>query len=387
MRARMGCWSHGSYDKPIQNEVIRSIGVAQLKYENAVKPALGEAEAADGAVSSQKHEKVATPRTMPGSITVIVPSYNCGQFIAEAIESILAQTLAPDEIIVVDDGSNDDTEQVVGRFVDPRLRYIRQTNAGVSVARNTGLAAASGEFVAFLDADDRWRPTLLEKLHNIVAHDPKLVCAFANFVRFHHDAGVLPRDQFQFYPELQKLLSQPGPTDGTHLLQEDAFCSLVRCGEIPAYTQVMMFRRRLIDGVRFNPRLRICQDMEWVLQTFMRGRVAFTPEVLAEVRRHDTNATRDYSVMALHKLNALRALEPHVTTPAHRAAYKDRLVKAHVDAAFATCQMGEVRKAWRTFADGLLINSSPLRKLKGFARILIATFLVTTRASQRTAAA
>lgn len=323
---------------------------------------------------------------MPGSITVIVPSYNCGRFIAEAIDSILAQTLAPDEIIVVDDGSNDDTEQVVGRFVDPRLRYIRQKNAGVSVARNTGLAAATSEFVAFLDADDRWRPTLLETLHPLVAHDPALVCAFANFVRFHHDAGVLPRDQFQFYPELQTLASSPGPIDGTRLLQEDAFSALVRCGEIPAYTQVMMFRRKLIDGVRFNPKLRICQDMEWVLQTFMRGRVAFTPAVLAEVRRHDTNATRDHSVMALHKLNALRALEPHVTTPAHRAAYKDRLVKAHVDAAFATCQMGEVQKAWRIFGSGLLINSSPLRKLKGFARILLATYLA-TRAGQRTAAA
>lgn len=372
---------------PTLNEVILSIGIAQLKHENSVELAAGAADSTNSAASSQEPERVVPARPLPGSITVIIPSYNCGRFIAEAIDSILAQTLSPDEIIVVDDGSNDDTELVVARFVDPRLRYIRQENAGVSVARNTGLAAATSEFVAFLDADDRWRPTLLEKLHNTLAHEPELVCTFANFVRFQEDGGILPRDQFQYYPELQGLPTQPGTREGTYLLQADAFCSLVRCGEIPAYTQVMMFRRKLIEGVRFNPRLRICQDMEWVLQTFMRGRVAFTPEVLAEVRRHDSNATRNYSVMALHKLNALRALGPHVTTPLHQAAYKDRLVKAHIDAAFASCQQGDVRTAWRTFVDGLRISSSPLRKLKGFARILLATCLAATRHSPRIACA
>jgi glycosyltransferase involved in cell wall biosynthesis len=350
-----------------------------LKFENAVKLVASE-------VVAYERERFHSRPAMRGSITVIVPSYNCGRFIAEAIESIMAQTLAPDEIIIVDDGSNDDTEEVVGQFADPRLHYIRQQNAGVSVARNTGLAAATSEFVAFLDADDRWRPTMLETLHGIVSRDPLLVCAFGNFVRFQHSDGELLRDQFRLYPELRRLPLLPGPLANTKILQGDAFHSLVACGEIPAYTQVMMFRRRLIEGVRFNPKLRICQDMEYVLQTFMRGRVAFTPEVLAEVRRHDSNATRNHSVMALHKLNALRELAPHVQTTAHRAAYQDRLVKAHIDAAFAACQLGEVARAWRLFGDALLINSSPLRKIKGFARIVVGTSFAIARSGRRSAA-
>lgn len=355
-----------------------------MKHENVRKPAAGFVAANDAVITLQR-DVVAVGSPMRGSITVIVPSYNCGRYIAEAIESILAQTLAPDEIIVVDDGSSDDTEQVVGRFVDPRLRYIHQKNAGVSVARNTGLAAATGEFVAFLDADDRWRPTLLENLYSIVSRDPQLVCAFANFVRFHDDTGTLPRDQFQLYPELQELPLQPGPIEGTKVLTGDAFSALVSCGEIPAYTQVMMFRRKLIEGVRFNPALRICQDMEYVLQTFMRGRVAFTPAVLAEVRRHDSNATRNYNAMALHKLNALRALAPHVSTVDRRAAYHDRLIKAHIDAANATCKMGEVRNAWRIFGEALRVKGSPMRKIKGLVRIVLGTCLAAVRPARRTA--
>ena len=324
---------------------------------------------------------------MQGSISVIVPTYNCGRFIGEAIESILRQTHAPDEIIVVDDGSSDDTEEVVGRFVDPRLRYIRQDNAGVSVARNTGLSAASGEYVAFLDADDRWRPRSLERLYELLSCEPQAVCAFANFIRFNDGAETLERDQFHYYPELRDLPRRPGALEGSYVLEGDAFCSLVACGEIPAYTQVMMFRRQLIQGVRFNPKLRICQDMEYVLQTFMRGEVAFTCEVLTEVRRHDSNATRNYAVMAFHKLNALRALAPHVKGTAHRAAYRDRLIKAHIDAANAECRLGSKRAAWRTFAGALLIKGSPMRKIKGFARVALGTYLAFARAKRSAAAA
>lgn len=344
-----------------------------MNSQNAAKPVMGantgEVSRGTAFPASDAHRK-----PLPGSITVIVPTYNCGRFIAEAIDSILAQTLAPEEIIVVDDGSTDGTAEVVGKFVDPRLRYIRQRNAGVSVARNTGLAAARGEYVSFLDADDRWRPTFLERLYAVVSHDAQLVCAFANFIRFEQDTGkIMPRDQFQLYPELRHLAVRPGPTTGSHVVEGDAFCALVACGEIPSFTQAMMFRRRLIEKLRFNPQLRICQDMEYVLQTFMQGRVAFISEALTEVRRHDTNATRNYHVMALHKLNALRALAPHVVTAAHQVAYRDRLVKAHIDAAFHQSRQGNVGAALRTFNASLRVKGSPLRKVKGLARIAFGT--------------
>ncbi len=93
-----------------------------------------------------------------------MPAYNVEAFIGEAIESVLRQSVSDWELIVVDDGSTDATAGIVRRFTDPRIQFIRQENAGVSAARNRGIAAARGAYFAFLDADDRLRPTALERL-------------------------------------------------------------------------------------------------------------------------------------------------------------------------------------------------------------------------------
>jgi len=307
------------------------------------------------------------------AISVIVPSYNCGRFIAEAIDSILGQTLQVEQIIIVDDGSKDDTREVVARYTDPRIQYIHQANAGVAAARNTGLNAARCEYVTFLDADDRWRPTFVEKMHAFLAEDPTVACVFSNFVRFQHATGEVLRDQFHYYPELRRpQLLRDAPNAHGRIPKETAFSALVACGEIPAYTQVMMFRRSLIESARFDQSLVLGEDTNFALQTFMLGAVIFTDEVLAEVRRHDTNATRDYAEMAVHKLNGLKALGPQVTRPLDVAPYRDRLVKAHVDAALHQTTTGRIRAGLRTYRDTFGIPGSPLRKLKGSVRMALA---------------
>jgi glycosyltransferase involved in cell wall biosynthesis len=100
------------------------------------------------------------------TVSVIIPTFNRAALVMRAVESVLAQTLPPDEVIVIDDGSSDDTRDTLARFGN-RIRYIFQENQGVSAARNRGIEAATGSYIAFLDSDDEWLP---HKLERQVAH-------------------------------------------------------------------------------------------------------------------------------------------------------------------------------------------------------------------------
>ena len=97
------------------------------------------------------------------TFSVVIPLYNCRDYIHEAVTSVLDQTFCDFEIIVIDDGSTDGSDEVVKAFDDPRIRYFRQENQGVSAARNAGIEQAQGRFVAFLDADDYWHKQHLEQ--------------------------------------------------------------------------------------------------------------------------------------------------------------------------------------------------------------------------------
>jgi glycosyltransferase involved in cell wall biosynthesis len=101
-------------------------------------------------------------------ITAVVPTYNRGPLIARALESILGQTRPPDEVVVVDDGSTDDTPERIQAYAG-RVRYVRQPNAGGSAARNRGVEEATHPWVAFLDSDDHWRPEHIERMSDAIA--------------------------------------------------------------------------------------------------------------------------------------------------------------------------------------------------------------------------
>jgi glycosyltransferase involved in cell wall biosynthesis len=122
-------------------------------------------------------------------VSVVIPTYNRARHVVEAIESVLGQTLAPAEIIVVDDGSTDDTAERLAPYAG-RIRYLRQENRGVSAARNTGIREASGEWVALLDSDDLWHPQKLEVQMDAIQARSDL--ALAGSPRGREPRGPLP---------------------------------------------------------------------------------------------------------------------------------------------------------------------------------------------------
>jgi len=123
---------------------------------------------------------------MKHSITAIIPVYNAEPFLHRAIDSVLQQSRPPDEIILVDDGSTDESMRVASAYAD-HVTIIRQQNAGAGPARNAGVSAAGGRLLAFLDADDYWTLTKLEKQLDLLEADPTVEAVFGRAIQFADD--------------------------------------------------------------------------------------------------------------------------------------------------------------------------------------------------------
>ncbi|HBE81528.1 MAG TPA: glycosyltransferase family A protein [Pyrinomonadaceae bacterium] len=206
---------------------------------------------------------------MARSLSVIIPAYNYGRFIAEAIESVLVQTMRPVEIVVVDDGSTDDTAEMVARFGDA-VKYIRQENAGVCIARNRGVAESNGELIAFLDADDIWEPTKLEKQVAKFAEDARIGLVHCGMREFESEAG--------------KMIALH--LDG---LEGDVADELL-LWEQPAVNvsgSATMVSRNAFENVGgFDPRIKCGEDWDLCYRIAREFKVGFVREPLVNYRNH-----------------------------------------------------------------------------------------------------
>lgn len=204
-------------------------------------------------------------------ISVVIPTYNYGRFIGNAIESVLAQTIPVDEIIVVDDGSTDDTERVV-RGYGGKVRYIKQDNKGVSAARNTGVENSSGDFIAFLDADDTWLPKTVESQIEKFREDEKIGlvhCASRIF------DGKTGKTIF-----LNTLGKEGWVADDLLLFEEP---SVNGC--------VFMVNRKAFDAVGgFDTRLKIGEDWDLCYRIARKFKVGHISKPLVNVRSHGENS-------------------------------------------------------------------------------------------------
>lgn len=210
------------------------------------------------------------------TVSIIIPAYNAGDFIREAVDSALAQTYRDREVIVVDDSSTDDTPAILETYGD-RIVVHRQANTGVSGARNTGAHLATGEWVAFLDADDVWRPTKLEA--QLAISDTPI--SYTNRFNF-GTRGALPEVQSEVTP----------------LLAGDVFVPLMLRGNFITVSSVMM-RREVFDEVGgFVHQPGGCEDWDCWLRVAQRHEFSVCPEPLVGYRFTANSMSRNYRAMA-----------------------------------------------------------------------------------------
>lgn len=201
-------------------------------------------------------------------ISVIMPLYNGARYLPAALNSIFAQEHRPLEVIVVDDGSCDTSAEICGWYED-RIRYIRQDNAGPAAARNTGLAAMTGEFYTFLDADDLWHPAKLSTQLGDFDRIPELDVALC-LVRNFWDGD--PAEEAERFRERE---------------YEPVMTAIV--------LQAVLCRRHVYDRLGpLDTRFRFGEDSDWYLRLRQSGlRTALRSEILGYRRIHELNMTVD----------------------------------------------------------------------------------------------
>jgi glycosyltransferase involved in cell wall biosynthesis len=205
------------------------------------------------------------------SVSIIIPAYNQAHFLAEAIDSALAQTARDFEVIVVDDGSTDETAAIIQAYAD-QVSAIWQENQGLAGARNTGIRAARGHFVALLDSDDAWLPTYLENMLAVATKRPEAAVYYCG-VSYMDTAG------------------QETPQPGSNLVVPpgEMYQTLLRANFLVPSTILM--RREAVSSVGlFDPAFRRLQDWELWLRMLRQGYTfAGLPDRLVRYRLHDSS--------------------------------------------------------------------------------------------------
>jgi len=223
------------------------------------------------------------------TVSVVIPTYNRARFLAAAVASVRAQTCPCLEIVIVDDGSTDDTPAVVATL-GTGIRYVAQANAGPAAARNRGIREARGDLVAFLDTDDRWFPEKIALQVEILRRQPSvaLVCADMSIEdeagAGSVDSNFLQRGLQAFFAELE---GRPIPDAPRRLMQVNFI-----------NTSTVLARRAVLLELRgFDTRLRYGEDLEFWLRIAARHDVACVPSV-QEIRvEHATNVTKSIEPM------------------------------------------------------------------------------------------
>lgn len=210
-------------------------------------------------------------------VSVIIPAYNYAHYLPCAIDSVLAQTLPPAELLVIDDGSTDGTPEVVAAYTDPRVRCVSQKNAGLSAARNTGIREAQFPYVAFLDADDCWKPTFLATVMKQFAGLPDdFAIVASSTARMAPDGTPLPERRFKHNPH------------GEFTARD--FCLRNR----PLSSSIVIRRAVFAECGGFDTTLRSSEDRDmWIRLTAHGHRFFFIPEPLGFIRRHPDNMSKN----------------------------------------------------------------------------------------------
>ena len=213
-------------------------------------------------------------------ITVVIPAYNSMQYLPATLESVFQQTFVDFEIVVVNDGSTDNTQEYVSSLTDSRLKIVFQENKGLAAARNIGIAHARGEYIAFLDADDLWESTKLEKQLRILDNNPEVGVVYT-WVAYVNERGKKTGRIFKDRAEGQ-------------IWKELTIFNIVRCGSVPMVRKVCFETCGTFD-CNLNSAV---EDWDMWLRIANKYHFKAIKEPLVYYRQHETSCSKNWQAMS-----------------------------------------------------------------------------------------
>ncbi len=232
-------------------------------------------------------------------ITVIIPCFNYGRFLPEALESIRSQDYPSIEIIVVDDGSTDDTREIAER--NRKVKYIYQANQGLSAARNTGIKNSEGQFLIFLDADDWLLPDAININLSYLKQNKEFAFVSGAFEMVFAESGKIENN-------IQEVKSD----HYLHLLQ----------GNYIGVPATVLYRRWIFDEILFDTSLKSCQDYDLYFRITRKYPVFHHTKKIAGYRIHTSNMSSNIQAMLLETLCVLERQKNHLRTFSEKKSYK-----------------------------------------------------------------
>jgi len=275
------------------------------------------------------------------NIAVVIPAYNAARTIGRALASVKAQTVQPAEIIIVDDGSTDETATVVAELsVDLPIRFLRQSNGGAAAARQTGSEASTAEYIAYLDADDWWPADKLEQLQNILAVEP-VDFLIADLRRIHEDRPdeTLPGNRINFpwaMEYLESLAEQPIP--GWYKLGPTSAVELLLRG-FPAFPPTFLVKRSALMKVGgWNRGIRYCEDFDLALRLCDRFGLSYLDRPMAIMGLHSGN-DNPYAYIVRQMNGGVEVLKSH-----HKTALLQNKTRFAEAVSFKLCSLAYALK-------------------------------------------
>jgi len=270
------------------------------------------------------------------AVSVIIPAYNSAAFIAEAVESVRAQTFGDHEVIVVDDGSSDGTEEVVRRL-GAGVRYHRQPNQGPAAARNAGIGLSRGDLVCFLDADDLWMPEKLARQTAFMAAHPEIGLLFTDAIESHGEIVQKP----------SIVSTMKFGADATSQVPiEDAFRKLLIENFVPT-SSVMLRRSCVATTGLFDVGLQNVEDREMWLRMAASYPIACLPQVLARKRSHGANISARIDVALRSRIRVWQRCRERFPALTPAALCNQLLATTYQELGYLHLEKGEGRDARR----------------------------------------